>query len=163
MEATTEIQKSLAEGIKRDDWGTGPWDTEPFDRAEWRDEKTGLPCLAHRNRSGAWCGYVAVPPGHPAHGKEYGDVDASAHGGLTYADKCSGAICHVAKPGEPDDVWWLGFDCAHLGDMSPGMAALTRKHNLPRMADNETYKTFEYVKSECARLAEQLAAMKVDG
>src|SRR5215510_304522 len=28
-------------------------------------------------------------------------------------------ICHTPSPGEPDNVWWLGFDCCHLGDLYP--------------------------------------------
>lgn len=40
----------------------GPWTAEP-DREEWR-HSSGLACLARRGPMGAWCGYVAVPPGH---------------------------------------------------------------------------------------------------
>lgn len=109
----------------REDWGKGPWLNEP-DRVEWRmPELPGLVCLAARGPSGSWCGYVAVPPGHPLHGKGYEDVSCSVHGGLTFADRCQpgGLICHVPAPGEPDDVWWLGFDCAHGGDYSPALKA----------------------------------------
>lgn len=42
----------------------GPWDSEP-NRVEWKH--AGVPCLAVRNQFGAWCGYAAVPPGHPLH------------------------------------------------------------------------------------------------
>ena len=31
-----------------------------------------------------------------------------------------GHICHVVEDGEDDNVWWLGFDCSHSGDMAPG-------------------------------------------
>lgn len=34
----------------------------------------------------------------------------AVHGGLTYSDRCHDDICHVPAPGEPDDVWWFGFD-----------------------------------------------------
>lgn len=62
---TTEKTETF---IDRTGWPSGPWDDEP-DRVEWRDEATGLPCLALRNDMfGSWCGYVAVPPGHPVHG-----------------------------------------------------------------------------------------------
>lgn len=94
-------------------WGDGPWHAEP-DRVEW--EHAGLPCLAVRGPAGAWCGYAAVPPAHPLHGKSTEDIDVEVHGGLTYANRCQGHICHVPKPGEPDDVYWFGFDCAHSGD-----------------------------------------------
>src|SRR4051812_17731696 len=104
-------------------WGPGAWDNEP-DKKQWADPATGLACLIVRNAMGALCGYVGVPKGHPAYGKEYGSVDVDVHGGLTFSDKCSesssecGGICHVAPEGE-DDVWWLGFDCAHYMDLVP--------------------------------------------
>ena len=63
------------------------------------------------------------------------------------------AICHLPEPGEPDHVWWFGFDCAHSGDVSPGYDGYLRDHG--------TYKPIGYVERECARLAEQLAAEKV--
>lgn len=110
------------DNLDRSSWRDGPWNNEP-DHVVW--EHNGFPCLMHRGWSGAWCGYVAVPPGHPLHGKDYNDLDyesgigSIAHGGLTYSGPCSGAICHVAKPGEPDDVHWFGFDCAHSFDRTP--------------------------------------------
>lgn len=131
-------------------WEAGPWEDEP-DKLEWRDESTGLPCLIVRGPVGALCGYVAVSPGHPWHGKHYDGCDADVHGGLTYSDKCAGAICHAAKPGEPDDVWWLGFDCAHLGDFIPGIRD---------RFEATTYKDIAYVRRECATLAGQVAAVR---
>ena|SRR5437899_729099 len=153
-------------------WGDGPWQEEP-DRAEW--EHAGFPCLAVRPmHHGVWCGYVAVPPGHPLHGKGYDTPDVDVHGGLTYANRCSGPICHVAKPGEPEDVWWFGFDCGHAGDYQPGRAA-TLKHIGAPLSDQEraydhatavtthasdwtvdVYRTLDYVRAETNRLAEQL-------
>ena len=76
------------------------------------------------------------------------------HGGLTYSNSCNGAICHVPKPGEPDPVWWFGFDCAHSGDIIPGMDALLNRVS-PRLWDG-AYKTVAYVKAEVERLASQL-------
>lgn len=145
----------------------GPWQDEP-DRLEWRHK--GVPCLIVRNPTGFnLCGYAAVNPGHPWHGKSYGGedgIDAIAHGGLTFADKCmpNGPVCHVAQPGEPEDVWWLGFDCAHYMDRMPGYDALSQEMHFklgsPKRAmsflDHASYKTVEYVKAECERLAEQI-------
>ena len=68
-------------------------------------------------------------------------------------------ICHVPEPGRPDDVWWFGFDCAHAWDFSPGMAAYWRRTGRPEFAHrgyDEVYRTAEYVKAECGRLAAQL-------
>lgn len=140
---------------RRQEWPDGPWQQEP-DFATW--EHLGLPCIAHRGGAGAWCGYVAVPPGHPAHGKDYGDEIFDAlyvHGGLTYADKCHRHICHVPKPGEPDDVWWLGFDCAHAGDMIIRHVE-SFDFGLPF---EDHYWTLAEVQEETNCLAEQLKGM----
>lgn len=179
-------------------WGPGPWQDEP-DRIEWRDEATGLPCLIVRNPGGALCGYAAVAPGHPLHGKSYGDevpelcalhterlgkplgeqpglglmiamLSGSAetptmtsaidvHGGVTYTDRCQagGKICHVAQPGEPEDVWWIGFDCAHAGDVTPSH----RSRGYPRFDSYESYRTVDYVRAEVTSLASQLARVVV--
>lgn len=96
----------------------GPWVDEP-DRVEWRHR--GLPCLITRQpEQGHLCGYVAVPPGHPWHGVHYRELsEVYVHGGLTYADPCFENVCHVPQQGEPDNVWWFGFDCAHYGDLPP--------------------------------------------
>jgi hypothetical protein len=139
---------------KRAKWGDGPWVDEP-DREEWRH--SGLPCLITRAPLGNLCGYVAVPPGHPWHGQAYDDIDAAAHGGLTYADRCQGNICHVPREGEPDDVWWLGFDCAHWCDIIPMMAStLPAQGGLP----DYRYRDLAYVRAEVERLAEQAAAAR---
>jgi hypothetical protein len=144
--------------IDRSGWPAGPWDDEP-DRDEWRH--AGLPCLALRNGLGAWCGYVAVPPGHPAYGKDCGDVDASVHGGLTYSHRCAGDICHVPREGETDDVWWLGFDCCHLGDEAPGLIRFTTSQ-IPGWGKylRDSYKPLAYVRMVTEELADQLAAMR---
>lgn len=146
--------------MNREGWGEGPWDGEP-DKLEWRDEATGMPCLIVRSSLGALCGYVGVPPGHPDHGKHYDNVDSTeVHGGLTYANRCQegGKICHIAKPGEPEDVWWFGFDTAHLGDLVPGMVAAYAKSGMDYMKSHhgDEYRNLEYVKGEVTRLALQL-------
>lgn len=132
--------------------GPGPWDHEP-DKIQWSDDATGLPCLIVRGPLGALCGYVGVPEGHPWYGVEFSAVNAEVHGGLTYSSPCQhgGKICHVPEPGEPDNVWWLGFDCAHLGDLTPGA-----------YLDDGTYRDVGYVTRETAHLAQQaqLAALE---
>lgn len=115
-------QESNEYTADRSKWGRGPWDFEPDDKVVWVDAPTGLDCMIKRNSFGAWCGYVGLPPGHPHHGKDCGEIDwgtYDVHGGLTYANKCSGGICHVPEPGRPHDVWWLGFDCSHSQDLIP--------------------------------------------
>jgi hypothetical protein len=164
--------------IDKSDWGDGPWQSEP-DKVQWTDEATGLPCLAVRNsRSGAWCGYVGVVEGHPAFGLSYDaannvipllededDRSFEVHGGLTFADFCQEdaqerGICHVPQPGQPERVWWLGFDCAHAEDMAPGSMAQVRRYREMLEANaRRQYRPLVYVQAECVRLAQQLAAV----
>lgn len=168
--------------IDKSDWPVrGEWDGEP-DKKQFRDAATGLPCLALRGLGGHWCGYVGVSKDHPWHGKDYDtcvrpenheDYEGDGyhysctlrgvieiHGGITFADGCehsedpSSGICHVSAPGEPDDVWWFGFDCAHLGDLSPRY-----NNDGIRFGEIETYKPLSYIEAECARLADQLATV----
>lgn len=148
--------KSADLGIPKAEWPAGPWQDEP-DRVDF--EHAGFACLAHRNRVGVWCGYVAVPPGHPAYGLKYEEIDVEVHGSLTYSDKCHEPICHTAKPGEPDEVWWLGFDCAHAWDLCPGMIADLAKIGMNHHFEHEVYRDLAYVKAEIESLAEQLGRM----
>lgn len=145
--------------IDKSGWPRGEWDQEP-DKAQWKDPATGLHCLIVRNSMGALCGYVGVPASHPLHGVGYDEVsiDARVHGGLTYSDRCDprgeedpgSHICHVPEPGDPDDVWWFGFDCSHYGDYmpAPGYA----------MLNSGRYRNVEYVRGEIADLALALRA-----
>jgi hypothetical protein len=161
--------------IDRTGWPRGPWDDE-VDRYEFRTQ-VGYPGLIHRNLVGALCGYVGVPPGHPAHGRSWrsednyergpdGTIDyereklnplngLDVHGGITYAEKCQPAA------GESDDVWWLGFDCSHAWDLSPGIHKLPP----PRARDGlllgrvNTYRTRAFVEAEAECLAAQLKTM----
>lgn len=166
----------IAEYRTRDkcEWERGPWDNEP-DKVQMRDEVTGLPCLIVRGPSGALCGYVGVPAGHPWHGVHYNNVGLyegpdrydpdwypEVHGGLTYSDSCrhdessAEGICHVPQNGEADDVWWLGFDCAHLHDYTRMSSPASFRERDPHSAD--VYRDIEYVKAECAKLASQAAS-----
>lgn len=133
--------------VDRTGWKPGPWDDEP-DKIQWKTA-AGLPALIVRNSIGNLCGYVGVPPSHPALSTE----DLTVHGGVTYCHSCSGPICHVPEPGEPDDVKWIGFDCAHLGDTWPGRALYWQG------ADIGVYRDVPYVRSECESLAAQCVAL----
>lgn len=160
---------TLALGQRWRDYPAGPWDDEP-DKAQWVDEATDLDCLIVRNPFGALCGYVGLPPGHPHHGSEYDDVPVEIHGGLTFAGECSEdrpegyGICHVPAEGRPADVFWLGFDCAHAGDMTPSELGRAVEANFaypftdPRTY-GDVYRDFAYVTAEVTDLAKQLAAL----
>lgn len=142
--------------LDRSEWGNGEWDDEP-DKVQWEDKETGLPCLAVRSsHSGHWCGYVGVSDGHKFFEKHYNDVSVDVHGGLTYSDHCQGTICHIPGEGEPDHVWWLGFDCAHCDDYSPLDVKYSERGYPFNIRDDEEYRTLQYVKDECAKLAMQL-------
>lgn len=62
------------------------------------------------------------------------------------------SICHLPEPGEPDGVWWFGFDCAHSGDLSP-----LREYE-PLFNDG-AYRDIDYVTGEVQSLAKQLHAI----
>jgi hypothetical protein len=160
--------------IDKSAWGHGPWEAEP-DKIHWIDPETDLDCLMVRHTSGGhWCGYVAVTEGHPAFELDYDRVHELAprdeegwsslrvHGGLTFADACretgdpATGVCHVPEPGRPGHVWWFGFDCAHLNDLSPGHVALGLRQRL-----TDVYRDRAYVEAEVRSLAAQLKALEV--
>ena len=62
-------------------------------------------------------------------------------------------ICHVPLPGESDDVWWFGFDCAHSGDLVPSMLAFGA-------SIGDDYRSLDYVIDECSDLAKQLHGLR---
>jgi hypothetical protein len=186
-------------------WGPGPWQNEP-DKVQFQDDETGFACLIKRTDGGHLCGYVGVPPNHPAFEKGYDDIHANVHGGLTFADHCQEIteetwqkikanyadaaskelrfplgdsamfrkkwedcldnyekfreraqaefICHIPDPGEPDNIWWLGFDCAHGVDMSPGWARFSF------MSRSGQYRDIDFVKNEIRNLAKQLKELQ---
>lgn len=142
-------------------WKPGPWIDEP-DRLEWR--KHGFPCLIVRaDTTGALCGYVGLPAGHPMYGWHHYDVTNNesksppVHGGLTYSGSCQGHICHEPLPGESDDIWWIGFDCAHGFDYipDPRMWWSERYDCLTNDLDIN-YRDINYVKAQVESLAEQM-------
>lgn len=163
--------------VDKSTWARGPWDDEP-DRLDFRH--AGLPCLAVRHQEwGHWCGYVAVPKGHPAYGVHPCDQGLGLSGNLNYGAKCSPPICHVPAPGESDDVWWLGMDFGHCWDLCPGRDAfLSARLGLhpkmaelpPKMAElleratarsgpMEVYRALPYVRHVIEHVAEELAVM----
>jgi hypothetical protein len=65
----------------------------------------------------------------------------------TEQDNPDHTICHLVSPGENDRVWWIGFDCVHLGDLSP------------RYPGTGRYRNQKYVEREVEKLAQQLKEM----
>ena len=99
-------------------------------------------------------------------------------GGVTFADGCDEdpeyGICHRQAPGEPQHVFWFGFDCGHAPDLAPahearmqelarsipaleGIARETVAFSAARPHWRPVYRTLAYVQGQCARLAAQLA------
>lgn len=158
-------------------WGWGAWQGEP-DKQQWTDGTTGFPCLVVRHpRKGNWCGYVGVSEKHPAYGLAFSDGQEGrilepqelpttqdvinsivVHGGLSFAGNCSKnadertGICHVSEPGQPDTVWWFGFDCGWMTDKLPAYEARNPDDREP----GAEYRTLPFVTEECRKLALQL-------
>lgn len=138
----------------KSEWPAGPWHNE-FDKRQWMDVETGLPCLIVRGPVGALCGYVGVPKGHPWYKAHYDSCDVEVHGGLTFAGLCQErdpehGICHIGDDGEDDHPWWLGFDCAHCDDLAP---SYVRHYGNPG-----SYRDARYVAAEVEKLARQIKA-----
>jgi hypothetical protein len=155
-------------------WGDGPWLSEP-DLLSWRDPATALPCMIARTPLGHLCGYVGVFRGHKAYGLPFDAVDARVHGGLTWGS--------TQKELEPRrsvgrQAWFFGFDCAHAGDLIPGVDTSEMKKLTDALLDSlpvpvppgfrqafertaNVYRTFDYVKAEVTDLAAQLHAMDI--
>jgi len=161
---TTEISETC---FDKSDWGPGPWQTEP-DLLMWRAQTPpNYRCQITRNQFGSLCGYVAIPEGHPAHGKDSGDdgvEELEAHGGLTFAGPATGGH------------WVLGFDCAHGFDIQPAMDARIRRLGMRPVHEEmsfmgadtppafiDRYRDVAYVRREVEFLAAQLAAVALAG
>jgi len=135
----------------------GPWDGEP-DKRQWIDDATGLPCLMHRAAIGSWCGYVGVSPGHSFYRKPRETIAGMVrgHGGINYAAACQDSddpamgVCHLPEPGGTDNVWWIGFDCAHTSDALPGFPHIQSSHKCQ-------YCDVAFVEAEVTKLAADLA------
>lgn len=161
LEATTWDDDKIVFGeIDKSGWGKGPWQDEP-DRIDWIDPETCYPCIIVRHpHFGSLCGYVAVPPGHPLHGVDFNDAPLDAHGSVNYSALCADRVCHVPKPGEPDNVWWFGFDMAHAGDFMPAYALLNRIRGWEELDRGAQYRPIKYVQRECRDLARQLKELE---
>ncbi len=121
-----------------------PWEDEP-------NKDSGIFCgldwSIKRNHSGAWCGYVKMPPGelHKAD-----DIDVHVHGGLTFEE---------VDPKDNRQVF--GFDCAHLDDLLPILVGMP---DMPRgLFEDAVYRDIDYVTDQCKRLCWQLAGNTFHG
>jgi hypothetical protein len=115
--------------------GLNIWDKEP-NRLAFTVQ--GFMCKIERiDEIGHLCGYIMVEDTHPWYAKDYGELsDVDVHGGLTYR-------------GLFPTYSWLGFDCAHVGDLIP------RLNHLANDDSGDVYRDMGYVVNELIKLANQ--------
>lgn len=105
---------------------------------------------------GHLCGYVKVPEEHTYFRDREKTDDLDCHGGVTL--------------NEAHEEHWIGFDCAHSGDITPTMEFFRKKRiasgelepfpipkefiNLPFF--HPVYRNMQYCIDECKRLIDQL-------
>ena len=106
------------------------------------------------------CGYVGVGLGHPAFVADYNNTvldDVRVHGGITY--DADGHGLYPVETATP--TWWLGFDCAHQGDVSySGIPEIDDTPDYDWDGSPAVFRSLEYCVSECEYLARQLSELK---
>jgi len=132
---------------------------------------------------GHYCGYVGVPPGHPAYGGDYtSDEDIyflEVHGGVTYSGEQNEENGNYpTQDPEYDGRWFIGFDAAHAYDLpNPsrviesdefteeekkrayhyGKAMLDSVEKMrEEVAEETTFKDYGFILREVFSLSEQL-------
>ena len=116
------------------------------------------------------CGYVQVPFWHKLYEKDYEDFyNIKCHGGLTYS---SHRLLDKTYPG-----WWIGFDCAHAGDLVDIVSCekyfgnidkverqrveyLTSLYENTEMTKTATVKNLDFCVAECKNIIDQLIEME---
>ena len=137
--------------VDKSKFKAGPWSSEP-DFTEFRH--AGFDCaIVRHGELGHLCGYVGVPNGHPMHGKKFEKLCdiIDSHGGVSYAGKGD------KTPMTNKALWWIGFDCAHHGDLVPFILLYN-----PKQDERDAYRDYEYVTKETKYLAEQLQKIASD-
>lgn len=119
-------------------------------------------CVIVGSYMGHRCGYIAIPKDHELYEKDYDEIDISVHGGLTYSEYSRDN--YPVKSDE--DVWWIGFDCAHGGDAKDLELIKSfgeENHEVQVMLDMEsrfsnygTVRNIEYVENELIDAVKQI-------
>lgn len=163
---TSELTSDIAiTQFDKSEWGDGPWQGEP-DLLMWRAKTPPhYRCQILRNYFGSLNGYVAIPPGHPAHGLDLSDPrlrGLPSHRGFTFAGEATAGH------------WVLGFDCGHAFDIQPALNAQVRRvgilpafmegrdDGMPRFMRDE-YRAIPYVRGVVELLAAALAVIEAAG
>lgn len=126
-----KAKEFMSVSINRDKWNSGPWDNEA-DQKTWMHQ--GIPCVIRRTPLGHLCGYVALLSEHPLFNasKNHFLSNINVHGGITFDEIVDG-------------IRWIGFDCAHFNDLSPGLSF-----------SQGIYRNMQYVTTEVNNMAEQI-------
>ncbi len=109
---------------------------------KYKFSHAGLNCTVRRTPLMFWCGYVESSLLAELDLDEGADVDV--HGGLSYG---------IGN--------WVGFDCNHLGDLTPREFLNRAKifEGIGQSVDG-VYRDYAFVVFETKRLAEQIAALQ---
>lgn len=106
------------------------------------------------------CGYVAVPEGYKAWGAKLYDSRFEIHGGVTFSEESDTKAPYPAET--ETSVWWIGFDCAHGGDLAP-----LDWEKLNNLLESDVYSPFDgiertlgYCETECEYLARQIVELE---
>lgn len=112
--------------------------------------KKGFKCVVIGTKRGYRYGYIGIPEGHPYFKVHYNDIDIPIHGGWTYSgfDK--------EYPVKNENIWWIGFDCAHYNDRKDielikklgGDSICMFFYELEKEDTNKKVRTEEYVSNE---------------
>lgn len=137
-----------------------PWESEPNNV---RFRCLGYNCeIKRHDKLLHLCGYINIPRSHPLYDCDEEDgVEnfISVHGGITYQDKTS-------------RFRRIGFDCAHVGDFSPGAFMVAAwmfmedkgEVDLERLhitQNPEGYKTVRWVADQLSAIAMQLKTYEI--
>ena len=116
-----------------------------------KGEHLGFEWNIIHNDMGFRCGYVRVPKGHPWFDKDYNDINADVHGGLTFA-----AMDMPCDKGGPDDGYWVGFDCGHFDDApDPALPILKARKDFALAWVGGVVRSQAYVEEQCRSLCQQ--------
>lgn len=134
------------EGLKK---YPGPWikDHEEHTEKEYKfDYKNGISYIIKKMAFFTWNGYVQLAVDHPHYSKGYGDIEDlyNVHGGLTFSNGSG----------------MFGFDTSHYNDLVPGFLISEIYPLDPLTSENCHYWTFDEVKKETLKLAEQFDSFK---
>ena len=127
----------------------------------------GFQCCVIFHQLGHRCGYVKVPYWHSAYEKNWDELDIKCHGGITYTS-------HILLGKTHASGWWIGFDCAHFGDIPDVQSAvkyfegdekqrntLNFLYNLDKGQENfGSVKTLDYCIQQCKSIVDQLMEME---